>query len=308
MSTLSSASVRRCRNRFFGATLYQLSGASSRTEYARWCDHLDRPQLFTAPGTVGGASVGTNPKWLRLLDAGVQLHEHCLNHLMDVFPELKAVYNHPLWEVLGWDSNDRQLTAMYLATRRPHCVALQGSSYPCRVNARMRWALGVPDWTLVVLPLALFRNPIPPVSPQQRWLQQRFSHYVALASLMPAYHQCFNDLWALLDCWLKCSGQLFPLAWAADAEQFEYQREFWQISRDEMIDYGWLPPSNHPTRCDLAMLWCICLASPFLADRLNQSLSRGVRRCPPLLRQLMRELDPRLDVLATVSLDQMPRS
>lgn len=63
-----------------------------------------------------------------------------------------------------------------------------------------------------------------------------------------------------------------------------------------MIERGWLPQREYPSRADLAMLWCIYLGGRPLVRRLLKSLSRGVKRCPRLLRQLMRELDPRLDI------------
>lgn len=299
VSTLCLVSIRRCRNRFVGAQLYPLIGARSRSEFASRCDQLDHPHHYAGPSGAGVEVVHrTNPKWLRLLDHGVQLHADSLNRVVAAFPELKAIINHPLWEVLSWDSDDDGAPANYLEQLRPHCRALVRSSYPCRINAGMKGALGVPDWTQLAMPLALLRcsNRL---APQRRWLQAHFSQYLTLASLSPTCQRCFADLWALIDQWLQAGGlgtDRSRLTWPANAEAFEYQQARQQLARKELMDCGWLPEADLPSRCALAMLWCMHMGGARLTQRLAPSHRQGARRCPDLLCQLMRDLDPRLDM------------
>jgi hypothetical protein len=86
--------------------------------------------------------------------------------------------------------------------------------------------------------------------------------------------------------------------WPPNADAFEYLQAKQQVGREELMDCAWLPAASEPSRYDLAMLWCIHLGGPALDEKLMRSQSRGARRCPPLLHQLMRELDPRLDVVS----------
>ena len=302
MSTLCRDSIHCCRNRFVGAQLYRLIGARSRNEFASLCDRLDRPHHYVVPsGAAVEAVHQTNPKWLRLLDEGNQLQADCLNRLCSVFPEILAIINDPLWKILSWDSDDREAPATYLEQIRPHYPALASSTYRCRINARMKWALRVPDWTHLAMPLALLRYSAQ--RPRQRyWLQEHFSLYLTLASLSPTYRRCFPDLWVLIDQWLHAGGLgngLSRVEWPASADAFKSQQAALQVTREELMDCGWLAADDLPARCDVAMLWCIHLGGPQLIEKLMLSVSRGVRRCPKLLRQLMRELDPRLDVPVT---------
>jgi hypothetical protein len=263
------------------------------------------------PSGVGVEAVHqTNPKWLRLLDQGIQLHANCLNRLCSVFPEILAVINDPLWEILSWDSDDREAPATYLEQLRPHCRALTSSTYRCRINAGMIAALGVPDWTYLAMPLALLRCSTRR-APQRRWLQEHFSYYFAAASLSPTYHRCFPDLWALIDQWLRAGGlctDLSRIIWPASAKTFEFQQVALRQAREGLIDCGWLPAADRPSRCDLAMLWCIHIGGTQLYEKLVLSQSRGVRRCPALLRQRMRALDPRLDVIIMPRRTNLPNS
>lgn len=299
VSTLCPYAIRRCQNRFVGSCLYRLIGARSPGEFARRCDQIDRPHLYAAPSNDGGAVVfRTNPKWLRLLEHGINVNAKSLSRLAAAFPELNAISNHPLWKVLSWDSNDSAAPATFLEHLRPHCTALMTSTYQCRTNARMRGTLGVPDWMQLAMPLALLRCSSRR-GPQRRWLQEHFSHYLTLASLSPAYQRCFLDLWTLIDQWLQAEGlgtEQSMLKWPASAESFEYKQACLQSTREELMDCGWLPQANVPSRCALAMLWCMHLGGAKLEERLARSHSRGARRCPDLLRQLMRDLDPRLDM------------
>lgn len=299
VSTLCFNSIRRCRNRFVGAQLYRLIGARSRNEFASRCDQLHHPHHYLVPsGAAVEAEHQTNPKWCKLLDEGNQLQADCLNRLCAAFPEIPAVINDPLWGILSWDSDDGEAPATYLEQLRPHCRALASSTYRCRINAGMIGALGVPDWTHLAMPLALLRCSTRR-APQRRWLQEHFSYYLTLASLSPTYHHCFPDLWALIDQWLRTEGlgtDLTRIKWPASAKAFEYKQAVLQNTREGLMDCGWLPPGDQPSQLDLAMLWCIHMGGPQLYEKLMLSLSRGVRRCPKLLRQQMRALDPRLDV------------
>ncbi|WP_144091003.1 hypothetical protein [Pseudomonas kilonensis] len=311
MSTLCIASIKRCRNRFVGARLYQLSGARSRAEFASWCDYVDHPHHYLVPDGAGVAVVHQpNPKWLRLLDDGIQLHTGCLKRLCAAFPDISAIISHPLWEILSWDSDDRAAPANYLENLRPHCRALAGSTYRSRINARMKWALGVPDWTHLAMPLVLLRCAARDHAPQRRWLVQHFPQYLTLASLSPACHRCFADLWTIIDQWLRAGGLGTDLLvhWPANADAFEYLQAKQQVGREELMDCGWLPAAHQPSRCDLAMLWCIHMGGPELDEKLMRTVSRGARRCPPLLHQLMRELDPRLDVVSSARRASRPLS
>ncbi|WP_141232883.1 hypothetical protein [Pseudomonas sp. Irchel 3A7] len=300
MSTLSLKSICRCRNRFVGAELYRLTGARSPSEFALRCDQLDRPHLYAAPSAAGAESLHRgNPKWLRLLDHGIKLHADSLNRLAAVYPELDGVRDHPLWDVLCWDSDDSEAPFTYLKHLRPNCRALERSSYLCRTNARMKGALGVPDWTKLAMPLALLVSSALGHHPQQRWLHAHFSHYLTIASLSPTYQRCFPDLWALVDQWLHARGlgaDASSLKWPIDAGAFEYQQALSQLTRKELMDRGWLPEADLPTRCALAMLWSLHLGGTPLNEQLARSYSRGGRRCPAPLRHLVRELDPRLNV------------
>lgn len=301
MSTLCIASIRRCRNRFVGAWLYHQSAARSRAEFANWCDHVDHPHHYVVPDGAGIAVVHqTNPKWLRLLDDGNQLHAECLTRLCTAFPEVNAILNHPLWEILSWDSVDEGAPGDYLEKLRPQCRALASSTYRYRINARMKWALGVPDWMHLAMPLVLLRCAARDHALQRRWLLQHFPQYLTLASLSPACHRCFADLWTLIDQWLRAGGMGTDLLvhWPADAEAFEYLQAKQQVGREELMDCGWLPAASEPSRYDLAMLWCIHMGGPALDEKLMRTQSRGARRCPALLHQLMRELDTRLDVVS----------
>jgi hypothetical protein len=233
-----------------------------------------------------------------LLDHGIKVNPKSLSRLDAVYPELNAIRNHPLWELHIWDSDDGEAPATYLEHLRPRCRALASSTYRCRINARMKWALGVPDWTHLAMPLALLRCSAQ--HPRQRyWLQEHFSLYLTLASLSPTCHSCFTDLWALIDQWLQAGGLgtgLSRMEWPASADAFKNQQAALQVTREQLMDCGWLPAGDLPARCDVAMLWCIHMGGPQLDEKLMLSVSRGVRRCPALLRQQMRELDPRLNV------------
>lgn len=300
MSTLCLDAIRRCQYRFIGAQLYEQTGARSSSEFARRCDQLDYPHLYAAPSVAGEQEPRSpNRKWLKLLDEGTTTHADSLNRLAAVYPEIYGVRDHPLWEVLSWDSDDGEAPATYLKHLRPHCRVLERSSYRCRTNARMKWALGVPDWTNLAMPLALLSSSALGYHPQQRWLHTYFSHYLTLASLSPTYQRCFPDLWALIDQWLQARGlgaHASPLKWPVDAGAFEYQQALHQLARKELMDRGWLPEADLPSRCALAMLWSLHLGGTQLTEQLARSHSRGGRRCPAPLRHLMRDLDPRLNV------------
>ncbi|VVP27211.1 hypothetical protein [Pseudomonas fluorescens] len=300
MSTLCLDAIHRCQIRFTGAQLYEQTGARSRSEFARHCDQLDYPHLYAAP-SVAGEQVPRPPnrKWLKMLDEGTATHSGSLNRLAAVYPEIYGVRDHLLWEVPSWDSDDDEAPATYLKHLKPQCRALERSSYRCRTNARMKWTLGVPDWTNLAMPLALLSSSTPGYHPQQRWLHTYFCHYLTLASLSPTYRYCFPDLWALIDRWLQARGlgaDASPLKWPVDAGAFKYQQALHQLARKELMDRGWLPEVVLPTRCALAMLWSLHLGGPQLTQQLERSHSRGGRRCPASLRHLMRDLDPRLNV------------
>ena len=300
MSTLCLGAIRRCQYRFIGAQLYEQTGARSLSEFARHCDQLDYPRLYAAPNVAGEREPRSpNHKWLNLLEEGSTTHAGSLNRVAAVYPEIYVVRDHPLWEVLTWDSDDGESPAAYLKHLKPHCRALERSSYRCRTNARMKWALGVPDWTNLAMPLALLSDSTPGHHPQQRWLHTYFSHYLTLASLSPTYRHCFPDLWALIDQWLQAKGlggDGLPLKWPVDAGAFKYQQALHQLARKELMDRGWLPEADLPTACALAMLWSLHLGGTHLSEPLARSHSRGGRRCPAALRHLMRDLDPRLNV------------
>ncbi|MNI71813.1 hypothetical protein D3C73_1277110 [compost metagenome] len=149
------------------------------------------------------------------------------------------------------------------------------------------------------MPLALLGSSAPGYYPQQRWLHTYFSHYLTLASLSPTYQRCIPDLWALIDQWLQARGlgaHASSFKWPVDAGAFEYQQALHQLARKELMDRGWLPEENLPTRCALAMLWSLHLGGTQLTEQLARCHSRGGRRCPAPLRHLMRDLDPRLNV------------
>lgn len=303
VSTLCLVSIRRCRNRFVSAKLYRLFAACSGDDFARQCDRVDHPYLYAAP-CVAGEKVKppTNGKWRRWLDQGSNINSHSLNRLFATFPELNKLYNHPLWEVLGWDSDDSEAPATYLENLRPHCRALESSTYQCRINAHMTGALRVPDWTHLAMPLALLRCSSRR-DPQRRWLQEHFSHYLTLASLSPTCQRCFPDLWALIDLWLQAGGLgtgVSKMKWPVSAEAFEYQQAKQQEERDDLMDCGWLPQADLPTPCALAMLWCTHLGGAKFNKQLTLGHSRGARNCPRRLSELMRSLDPRLDVASSV--------
>lgn len=183
VTILSYTSINRCRMRFLGAALYGLSGASTRSDYARFCDRLYRPGFYTGMDVDQIRAVPLNRKWYALLDHGVQLKTGCLQRLLHACPELEKVLNNELWTVLGWDSQDPMASVRFIETHRPRCRALEGSTYRGRVNARMKWALGVPDWTRLAVPLALLADVGHPL--QRRWLNEHFCNYLALASLAP---------------------------------------------------------------------------------------------------------------------------
>lgn len=308
MSTLSGTAIRRCCNRFLGARLYQISRARDRDEFARWCDYLDRPSLHAAPGSQGMAGRGgANPKWLRLLDDGSQLQTHCLKRLLAAFPELNEVLQNPLWTLLTWDSEDAESPAAFLQDLLPSCRALAPSSYRCRVNARMSWALGVPDWATLAMPLALLRCQAPRRTPQRRWLQEHFNDYLTLASLSPECHGCFADLWVLIDQWLHAKG-LEPTPsrpfWPVDAAAFDYQCAYCYGRCDDLKELGWLPADDRPSRLDIAMLWCLHLGGKVFVEKLQGSLNHGARRCPPQLLRAIKALDPQLEVPSAVRVDR----
>lgn len=298
MTILSCTSINRCRMRFLGAALYGLSGADNRSDYARFCDLLYRPGFYAGMDAEQIRAVPMNRKWYALLDHGVQLKTGCLQRLLHGCPELGKVLNNELWTVLGWDSQDPMVSVRFIETHQPRCRALEGSTYRGRVNARMKWALGVPDWTRLAVPLALLADVGHPL--QRRWLNEHFCNYLALASLAPPQQDCFVELWSLINEWL-CARQSIrtkrlQFHWSPNRASYELRRYRFEQGRDVMIERGWLPQREHPSKADLAMLWCIYLGGRPLVRKLLKSLSRGVTRCPRLLRQLMRELDPRLDI------------
>lgn len=308
MSTLSRVAICRCRNRFLGAQMYQISGARDRNEFARWCDYLDRPYLYAVPGgqVIAGGGVA-NPKWLRLLDDGSQLQTHCLKRLIAAFPVLNQVLQNPLWTLLTWDSEDAERPAAFLQDLLPSCRALVPSSYRCRVNARMSWALGIPDWSRLAMPLALLGCRCPRRMPQRLWLHKYFNDYLTLASLSPECQGCFADLWLLIDNWLRARG-LEPNPsqpdWPVDAAAFADQCVLRNERFADLTEWGWLPADDRTARCAIAMLWCLRIGGKAFEKKLQGSLNHGVRRCPPLLMRAMRALDPRLDVPSAVRVDR----
>ncbi|MFK7699328.1 hypothetical protein [Pseudomonas caspiana] len=250
---------------------------------------------------------GANPKWLRLLDDGSQLQTHCLKRLLAAFPELNEVLQNPLWTLLTWDSEDAESPAAFLQDLLPSCRALAPSSYRCRVNARMSWALGVPDWATLAMPLALLRCQAPRRTPQRRWLQEHFNDYLTLASLSPECHGCFADLWVLIDQWLHAKG-LEPTPsrpfWPVDAAAFDYQCAYCYGRCDDLKELGWLPADDRPSRLDIAMLWCLHLGGKVFVEKLQGSLNHGARRCPPQLLRAIKALDPQLEVPSAVRVDR----
>jgi hypothetical protein len=296
VSTLRARAIACCRNRFFGAALYGLSGAKSRTAFARWCDRLCRPGCYAGPEHSNAQPLGVNTKWLRLLDEGVQLREG-IPQLLAIFPELDAVYNNPLWDILGWDSDDAQRPVWFRPVYSPRSPGLVNGTFRERVYAGMKRALGIPDWSKFAWPLLILRAP--KGDWQKRWLEDYFFRYVALASLAPLYKDCFSDLWALLDQWLIPPGSdpgTSRLKWPDDMNANEVRRGRLEELRQSLMACGWLPVSDQPAQVHLAMIWCISLAP---RSRLDQIVSswRAKRRCPRWLRQLMRDLDPRLNVI-----------
>ena len=308
MSTLSWTAVRCCCNRFLGARLYQISGARSRDEFAKWCDYLDRPYLYVAPGGQGTSERGVaNPKWLRVLDDGSQLQADCLNRLLIALPELNQVLQNPLWTLLMWDADDVQSPATFLQDIMPRYRALASSSYRCRVNARMSWALGVPDWSRLAMPLALLRCQSPRRTLQRRWLQEHLNDYLTLASLSPECDGCFTDLWLLIDQWLHAGGLWSSSSdpfWPVDSAAFSSQRRLCYVACDDLKEWGWLPSSDRPSHCDRAMLWCLHLGGKGFMEKLQGSLNHGVQRCPPLLLRAMKALDPQLEVPSAARVDR----
>ncbi len=292
--------------RFLGATLYQMSGADNRSDYARFCDRLYRPGFYVGMSEEQVRAVAVNRKWLDLLDRGTHLKEGCLKRLIQASPELAKVLNNDLWSVLSWDSNDHMAATRFLDELRPKCRALQGSTYKARVNSRMRDSLGIPDWTRLALPMAMLADL--DLRSQRPWLNKHFRNYLTLASLSSTYRSCFPDLLGLIDewvkvrkdMWLRLSGtKRFPFEWVPYLEAFVVLRSRFDAGRDVMMERGWLPKTDAPTKEDLAMLWCVYLGGKPLTEKLMNYLVHGARRAPRLLRNLMRALDPRLDVRTT---------
>jgi hypothetical protein len=292
--------------RFLGATLYQMSGADNRSDYARFCDRLYRPSVYMGMSEEQIKAVQVNRKWLELLDHGVQLQQECLQRLTQASPELAKLLDNDLWSVLSWDSNDHTGPAGFLDGLRPQCRALEGSRYEVRIHSRMRDALGIPDWTRLALPMAMLADL--DIRSQRPWLNKHFCNYLALASLSSTYQGCFADLWVLInewvtarkDMWIRLTRtQHFPFQWVRNPETFALLRYRFEAGRDVMMERGWLPEADAPTKEDLAMLWCVYLGGKPLTDKLLNYLVHGARRAPRLLRNLMRALDPRLDVRTT---------
>ncbi|WP_411958881.1 hypothetical protein ACK56M_18175 [Pseudomonas sp. s4] len=298
MSTLSITAIKRCRMRFMGAYLYDLLRAKDRKDFAYQCDRLYRPDFYAGLRPDEAKAVHLNPKWLKLLDDGIQLRECCVKRLVEAKPELDRVLKNPLWEVLEWDDCDPCASIHYLASLKTLTRALEGSTYSDRMNARMRWAMGIPDWERLAFPLALLDTV--KYSSQRSWLNKHFCNYLALATLHPAYHGCYRDLWKLIDEWLSARkplrGATPALNWPVDILAFNKRREVLKQGRDFLVESGWLPPEDGSYHIHAAMLWCICLGGKPLMDRFMKSILRGVRRCPDWLRRMMRELDSRLNV------------
>ncbi|MBF8644067.1 hypothetical protein [Pseudomonas pudica] len=298
MSTLSSDAIQRCRMRFMGADLFQLLQAKDRKDFAYQSDCLYRPDYYASLRPGEAKTVHLNPKWLKWLDDGVLLQKTCINRLVEAKPELDRVLRNPLWEVLGWDADDPWASIRYLESLKPRNRALVGCTYRDRMHARMRWAMGIPDWERLAFPLALLDTVN--YAPQRSWLNQHFFNYLALATLHPAYCECYKDLWALIDEWFSARkprwGATPALGWPGDIRAFDKRREVFKQGRDFLVENGWLPPEEALFHIHAAMLWCISLGGKPLMDRCMNSILKGVKRCPDWLRRMMRELDTRLNV------------
>ncbi|KAF0254738.1 MULTISPECIES: hypothetical protein [Pseudomonas] len=284
--------------RFLGAFLYQVLGAKDRKDFAYQCDRLYRPDFYATLRPDELNSVHVNPKWLKLLDDGIELRESCILKLIAAKPELQRVLKNPLWELLEWDVYDRGAAIRYLESLKPRSRALERTAYRDRTNARMSWAMGVPDWERLAFPLALLDAPKYPA--QKRWLNGRFCNFLALATLHPAYRACYQDLWILIDQWLSARQVrrevASPLTWPADITAFNKHRDVFKKRRAFLVETGWLPPGDASFAVHAAMLWCICLGGETLTDRIMKSMLNGVKRCPDWLRRIMRGLDCHLDI------------
>lgn len=274
------AAVDRCRNRLVGAMLYQLSGAQTRNSYAHWCDQMTRPY---AHGPLrGGPGVAPNRKWLLMLDFGTQLRSDTLKSLQVAFPEVARVAANSLWQVLHWPGEDTVTPYTYLCERLPHCPALEHCCSSSMVNARMRWALGVPDWSRFTEALALLRSVAPRWTRQRAWLSEHFAYYVVLATLRPPCETCAADLWTLIDRWLRQGRTALPTGWATTWEVFEQQREQLIRAKSQLQKWGWLTGTAATLTYDLTLLWAIHLDEPSAYAE-----TRSARRCP---RRLHREV------------------
>ncbi|POF97168.1 hypothetical protein [Pseudomonas putida] len=284
--------------RFFGAFLYQLLGAKDRKDFAYQCDRLYRPDFYATLRPDELKSVHLNPKWLKLLDDGIELRESCILKLIAVKPELQRVLTNPLWELLEWDVYDHAAAIRYLDSLKIRSRALASTTYRDRMNARMSWAMGIPDWERLAFPLALLDAPKYPA--QRRWLNGRFCNFLALATLDPAYRACYQDLWILIDQWLSArQGRrevTSPLKWPVDITAFNKSCDVLKKGREFLVENGWLPPGDAFFPAHAAMLWCICLGGETLMDKIMKSMLKGVKRCPDWLRRIMRGLDRHLDI------------
>lgn len=177
-------------------------------ELERWGEAFEVRKNLVGPGG------GWTGKWPRFL-TGVLPAEHLRAALIEEYPVLAEVLNHPLWAVL------RQLENS--GSEQDHWVEqirLYDRPLSWRHFAPLQRRLSTANWQDLVFLLVILASRLPNHRRVREFVQERFVAFIYLVSVQPEFAGAERLLYQVLDHHF-CAGHLTPVAvWPDNVEGF----------------------------------------------------------------------------------------